>query len=161
MIALHIRDMTNKGPYPLPSTLSTRTSSRPSHVLLGVASSACLPDLRVPPSASVLVLASLPPRHPLPNTYDDTITTTATFSDLDLSFYARNTHPQRCRTDFEDAACLWNNNVPTSLSPFCDYIHPRAGTTLTSHRPPNPPPLLFSPDFGTGLSLTYSSTALN
>ena len=99
-------------------------------------------------------LGTTPAQHLLPDTYNDTSTTMTTLSDLDLSFYARNTHPQHCRTNFEDAGCLWNNNVPTSLSSFSDNTHTCVGGTLTSHCPHNPSPQLLPPDFGTGLILT-------
>ena len=98
-----------------------------------------------------------PPRQLSPVTFDDTDTTPTTLSDLDLSFFARNSLPQRYRTNFNDAACLWNNNVPTSLSSFSDYTNPHthhcAGAT-TSHRPPHPAPPLLPPEFGTGPFLT-------
>ena len=68
-----------------------------------------------------------PTRHLLP--------TTNTFLDLDLFFYAGNSHLQHCRTNFKDAACHWNNNVPPSLSSFYEDTHPHVGITLASHRP--------------------------
>ncbi len=96
-----------------------------------------LPGLRCAAHGINVVLYIDSAQHLLPSNCNDTAAPTTTFLDLDLSFYVRTTPLQHCRTNFHDAAYLWNSNVPTP--PACHLSLTTLTLSLALHWHPTTP----------------------